>query len=406
MKKGHLSEYFIDFAVKTLSAVEADRHRSNQHEFDGVSKLRAMLGDDDKRNIPAVFIYLNDDDPEPLREEGFLSWYDARRAHPTRTEYRLYFPDTVVSDNATEGDLLIIAQRPDETLMVIIAEGESTVANQLLWLFGVGEAKLPGFSVKGELEADQVRLEFASRLILEEIGVVVEQVDENYLDQMLERFGGRFPTTREFSDYARGTLGDIDLTADPDAAVLALMEREEVLFRTMERHLIGDRLQGGFAEVDDFLKFSLSVQNRRKSRAGSALENHLEHLFGLLGLKCDRTPVTEGKAKPDFLFPGTAAYQDPAFPAELLTMLGVKSTCKDRWRQVLAEADRITNKHLLTLEPSISTNQTDEMQQRRLQLVLPRALHETFTKAQRGWLMPVSDLAELIRDRQAAAHAD
>ncbi|NJR78742.1 type II restriction endonuclease [Sphingomonas corticis] len=403
MKKGHLSEYFIDFAVKTLSAVEADRHRSNQHEFDGVSRLRAMLGDDDKRNIPAVFIYLNDDDPEPLREEGFLSWYDARRAHPTRTEYRLYFPDTVVSDNATEGDLLIIAQRPDGTLMVIIAEGESTVANQLLWLFGVGEAKLPGFSVKGELEADQVRLEFASRLILEEIGVVVEQVDENYLDQMLERFGGRFPTTREFSDYARRTLGDIDLTADPDAAVLALMEREEVLFRTMERHLIGDRLQGGFAEVDDFLKFSLSVQNRRKSRAGSALENHLEHLFGLLGLKCDRTPVTEGKAKPDFLFPGTAAYQDLAFPAELLTMLGVKSTCKDRWRQVLAEADRIADKHLLTLEPSISTNQTDEMQQRRLQLVLPRGLHETFTKAQQGWLMPVSDLVALVRDRQVCA---
>lgn len=406
MKKGHLSEYFIDFAVKTLSAVEADRHRSNQHEFDGVSRLRVMLGDDDKRNIPAVFIYLNDDDPEPLREEGFLSWYDARRAHPTRTEYRLYFPDTVVSDNATEGDLLIIAQRPDGTLMVIIAEGESTVANQLLWLFGVGEAKLPGFSVKGELEADQVRLEFASRLILEEIGVVVEQVDENYLDQMLERFGGRFPTTREFSDYARGTLGDIDLTADPDAAVLALMEREEVLFRTMERHLIGDRLQGGFAEVEDFLKFSLSVQNRRKSRAGSALENHLEHLFGLLGLKCDRTPVTEGKAKPDFLFPGTAAYQDPAFPAELLTMLGVKSTCKDRWRQVLAEADRIADKHLLTLEPSISTNQTDKMQQRRLQLVLPRGLHMTFTAAQQGWLMPVSDLVELVRDRQAATGAD
>jgi hypothetical protein len=84
-------------------------------------------------------------------------------------------------------------------------------------------------------------------------------------------------------------------------------------------------------------------------------------------------------------------------------MLGVKSTCKDRWRQVLAEADRITDKHLLTLEPSISTNQTDEMQQRRLQLVLPRGLHETFTKTQQGWLMPVSDLVALVRDRQGRA---
>jgi hypothetical protein len=30
-------------------------------------------------------------------------------------------------------------------------------------------------------------------------------------------------------------------------------------------------------------------------------------------------------------------------------MLGVKTTCSDRWRQVLAEADRIQLKHLLTL---------------------------------------------------------
>lgn len=403
MKQGHLSEYFVDFAVKRLSAVEADRHRSNQHEFDGVSGLRSMLGDEDRRNIPAVFIYLNDDDPDPLREEGFLSWYDARRRHPTRTEWRLYFPDTIVSDNATEGDLLIIARRADGTLMVIVSEGDSTISNQLLWLFGVGQATLPGFSVKGELETDQMRLEFASRYILDQIGLVAEETDENYLDTMLQRFGGGFPTTREFSDYARSTLRDFDLASDPDAAIVALMEREEVLFRTLERHLIGDRLQAGFAEVDDFLRFSLSVQNRRKSRAGSALENHLEHLFGILGVKGDRTPVTEGKAKPDFLFPGTAQYQDPAFPSELLTMLGAKSTCKDRWRQVLAEADRIPDKHLLTLEPSISVNQTDEMQQRRLQLVLPRAIHASYSPAQQGWLVTLGGLVELVLDRQRQA---
>lgn len=403
MKKGHLSEYFVDFAVKHLSAVEADRHRSNQHEFDGVSALRSILGSEDKKNIPAVFIYLNDDDPEPIRDEGFLSWYDARRRHPTRTEWRLYFPDTVVSDNATEGDLLILAQRPDQSLMVIIAEGGSTIENQLLWLFGALDDQLPGFSVKGEVEADQVRLEFASRYILEELGVQVEETDESYLDQMLRRFGADFPTTREFSAFARETLGDFDLVIDPDAGLMALLEREEVLFRTLERHLIGDRLREGFHEVDDFLKFSLSVQNRRKSRAGNALENHLEYLFDVLGLRHDRTPVTEGRAKPDFLFPNVASYRNPDFPTELLTVLGAKSTCKDRWRQVLAEADRVDEKHLLTLEPSISVAQTDEMRQRRVQLVLPARLHETYTAAQREWLLPVRALAALVRERQAAA---
>ncbi len=52
-------------------------------------------------------------------------------------------------------------------------------------------------------------------------------------------------------------------------------------------------------------------------------------------------------------------------------MLGVKSTCKDRWRQVLSEAARIPDKCLLTVEPGISENQTNEMQANRLQLVLP-----------------------------------
>jgi len=56
-------------------------------------------------------------------------------------------------------------------------------------------------------------------------------------------------------------------------------------------------------------------------------------------------------------------------------MLGVKSTCKDRWRQVLAEADRIDQKHLLTLEAAISINQTAEMQSKQLQLVVPAAVH-------------------------------
>ena len=91
----------------------------------------------------------------------------------------------------------------------------------------------------------------------------------------------------------------------------------------------------------------------------------------------------------------------PAFKAIFLTMLGVKSTCKDRWRQVLAEADRISPKHLLTLETGITTDQTDEMQAKSLQLVVPAALHETYTREQRKWIFSVSDFVELVREKQS-----
>lgn len=409
MKKGYLSEYFEGVAAKRLSAVEADETRSNQHEYNATKKMLAFIGRPaEPTRMPARFIYLTDEDPEPIVEDAFLTLYDSRKDQPHRSaEYRFYFPTTTVSLNAAEGDLLVIAKRRDGGLLVLIAENGSSVSRQIEWLFGFSDLTHPGFSVKSELETEQDRIEFASRFILENIGIVVEVSAETYLDAMLEKFKGKFPTTREFSAYARSTLKDINPQEDQDQVLMAWMEREEILFRTLERYLIADRLSMGFGgnvdagvDVDGFLSYSLSVQNRRKSRVGLALENHLELLFIECGLKYARTAVTENKAKPDFIFPSVAAYHNPAFNPLQLTMLGVKSTCKDRWRQVLAEADRIDHKHLLTLETSISAHQTDEMQAKNLQLVLPSGLHETYTPKQQTWLMDITSFTALVRERQ------
>lgn len=409
MKNGYLSEYFDGVAAKRLSAVEADRTRSNQHEYQATKSMLTFMGKPlESTRIPARFLYLTDDDSEAIAEDAFLTLYDSRKDQPHRSsEYRFYFPTTSVSLCAAEGDLLVIAKRHDGGLLVVVAENGSSVAAQIEWLFGFTDLAHPGFSVKSELESEQDRIAFASRFILENIGVVVEASADNYLDAMLEKFKGKFPTTREFSAYARSTLKDLNPVEDQDGVLMAWMEQEEILFRTFERHLIADRLATGFSgdmgvDIDGFLSFSLSVQNRRKSRVGLALENHLELLFTECGIQYKRTAITENKAKPDFIFPGVEAYHDPAFDALRLTMLGVKSTCKDRWRQVLAEADRIEHKHLLTLETSISRHQTDEMQAKNLQLVLPRGLHKTYTPEQQAWLMDVSAFTMLVRERQGA----
>lgn len=404
MRRGYLSEYFEGVAAKRLSAVEADGTRSNQHEYNATKDMLAFIGrPSEKTRLPARFLYLTDDDAEPIVEDAFLTLYDSRKDQPKRSaEYRFYFPTTNVSLNAAEGDLLVIAKCQGGGILVVIAENGSSISTQIEWLFGFTDLVHPGFSVKSELETNQDRIEFASRLILENIGIVVESDDETYLDLMLGNFGGRFPTTRSFSSFARSTLDGMDPNEDQDAVLMAWMEREEVLFRTLERHLIGDRLAQGFKDTDDFIAFSLSVQNRRKSRVGLALENHLEIIFTDCGIRHSRGAVTENRSKPDFLFPGISEYHDPAFDALRLTIMGVKSTCKDRWRQVLAEADRIPYKHLLTLEAAISTSQTTEMQAKHLQLVLPRTLHTTYTTAQQAWVMDVSTLIALVRERQEA----
>jgi hypothetical protein len=268
-----------------------------------------------------------------------------------------------------------------------------------LWF---SDALFPKFSVRSELETEQDRIGLAATFILESIGIEVARTEETFLDQMLAKFGTSFPKTREFSEFARSTLPDIDPRQDPDGALMAWMEREEILFRTLERYLIGEWLQGSFTgEVDDFMSKSLSVQNRRKSRVGYALENHFEMVLGAMGIRYSRTPVTENKAKPDFLFPSVEAYHDSAFPADRLTVLGVKSTCKDRWRQVLSEADRIPGKHLMTLETAISLNQTDEMQAKALQLIVPQSLHDSYKLKQQAWLFSICDFIDLVLARQS-----
>jgi len=410
MKRGYLSEYFEGVAAKRLSAVEADETRSNQHEYNATRQMLEFIGrPEDKTRMPARFLYLNDDDPDPIVEDAFLTLYDSRKDQPHRSaEYRFYFPTTNVSLNAEEGDLLVIAKRRDGALLVVIAEGGSSISRQIEWLFGFSDLAHPGFSVKSELETEQDRIEFASRFILENIGVAVEASESTFLDEMLGRFQAKFPSTREFSEYARSTLKDVSPRDDPDSVLMAWMEREEILFRTLERHLIADRLSKGFmgdiadskVDVDGFLTFSLSVQNRRKSRVGLALENHLELMFSELGICYKRSAITENKSRPDFIFPGQAEYHNPQFDPSRLSMLGVKSTCKDRWRQVLAEADRIDRKHLLTLEAAISTNQTDEMKAKNLQLVLPRILHATYTSTQQDWLLSVGGFVETVRVQQ------
>ena len=111
--------------------------------------------------------------------------------------------------------------------------------------------------------------------------------------------------------------------------------------------------------------------------------------------------MTENNQRPDFLFPSEKAYRTaPETGHTCLTMLGAKSTCKDRWRQVLAEALKIPRKHLLTLEPGISEPQTVQMENSNLQLVVPQSIQDSYMDNQQAWLW---NLGEFIRDVQTRA---
>ncbi|MDE1174527.1 MAG: type II restriction endonuclease [Parvibaculaceae bacterium] len=404
MKRGQLSDYFEGIVVKRLSAVETTPALSNQHEFNGTAPLRQMMGDADRRNIPTRFIWLGQEQ-EAITIEGRVSWYDARRKHPTRTEYRLYYDSNEVTEMMAAGDAFFLAMCRDGSAMVIITPDGTTIQNQLLWLFALEQQPEFQFTFQEVKGNRNVELDFAARYILDELGLELEEPEAGKLDDLVEKFGLVFPTTRLFSELARSSLPEVSALDDPDLALVEWMEREEQLFRRLERRIVAERIGSGFqlagsVDIDGFLSFSLSVQNRRKSRAGYALENHLEAVFRDHGIVYARGSETENRNKPDFLFPGPAEYHDLSFPENRLTMLGSKSTLKDRWRQVLSEAERISEKHLLTLEPGISENQTDEMRAKRLQLVIPQRIQTSYRPEQRSWLMNVAELLALLQSRQ------
>jgi hypothetical protein len=399
-----LSRHFKGIAAKKLTAVEAHPERSNQHEFNGVAALKELFGMDGPLTKRARFVWLSDDDFDLASEDGYVTWYDARANHPTRSEHRLYFPTTSVTERASEGDTVLIARQNDDTVLVIIAASGSAAATQLLWLFGiqVSASQFVFREISGE---NDLVLGAAATFLLDQIGITPENQDDDLLAEMKTRFERGFPTTAEFSAFAQRSLGAIDLVRDPDAGLVALMDREEKLFRIFERHLLTERLTNGFmtageADVDGFVTFSLAVQNRRKSRVGHALEHHTNHVLEANNIRRSRNPVTENRIKPDFLLPGIEEYRMEGFPVERLTVLAVKSTCKDRWRQILTEAQRIPTKHLLTFEPGISAQQMEEMVAHRVQLVVPVPIQSTYSSDQRKELMSVARFIDLVRARE------
>ncbi len=211
-----------------------------------------------------------------------------------------------------------------------------------------------------------------------------------------ESWKQNFPSGLEIIQYAAGYYPTV--VTSPDDQLLERRRIEYDLFLMVEEIHVLDIIRQGFGSVDDFIAMANSVSNRRKSRAGKSLELHLEHIFIEHGLHHFSTQcITEGKKKPDFLFPSAAAYHDDHFPTEKLRMLAVKTTCKDRWRQALNEANKINNIYLFTLQEGVSVAQFKEMKAEGVTLVVPSPLHKKYPEEIRGELLTLDDfISQLI----------
>ncbi|MGM0974784.1 MAG: type II restriction endonuclease [Bacillota bacterium] len=228
-------------------------------------------------------------------------------------------------------------------------------------------------------------------------------VQESFEDRVLELVGGYrdFPTTAEMAQISRDVYMDFYKKRKfiPDKDLLEWIETEYTVFRLIEKVVYKDKLINPFIILEPLIEFANSALNRRKSRAGRSLEHHVNFIFTSVNLPFDNPGQTEAKRKPDFLFPSSQDYADLGYPKDKLIMLGAKTTCKDRWRQVLSEAGRVDSKHLITLQQGISKNQMDEMKEENLTLVVPKPLHTYYPKEYQDRLWTIDKFIQFAKEK-------
>lgn len=215
-----------------------------------------------------------------------------------------------------------------------------------------------------------------------------------------------FPTTYELSLNARNCYNSAyAITAsvikeNPDLEILNWLDAEFQLFKTIENDRYTLRIQTPFKTVEELVNVANTILNRRKSRAGKSLEHHLAEVFKTFELSFETQSVTEDKKKPDFLFPNVGAYLNTNFDSGKLVTLASKTTCKDRWRQILNEADRVKTKHLFTLQQGISKNQLEEMYKYNVCLVVPKTYLTSFPKDFRERILTLDGFIQHVQSKQ------
>ena len=314
--------------------------------------------------------------------DGCLTWYESKR-ELRLTRFTRGFP--FLGADYT-GALFVFVKNTDEDFEGYILNTEDEI-NAYLDAFGLSPADTNRV-VNTDSAAATVREEA-------EIQSFIASLDVD------------FPSSAEMSSAARkisrAVLPDrYTAASDPDKLLLEWTEEEYRLFRALEHARYGERVANGFENVEEFVSLANQVLNRRKSRAGKSLENHLAAIFDGNNISYSAQAVTEGNKKPDFIFPSQEAYRSFDFPVERLTSLAAKTTCKDRWRQILNEADRLRgkNKFLCTLQQGISSMQMDEMQAERVILVVPKAYVCAYPRDRQDRLWTVARFVSYLKEKE------
>lgn len=334
-------------------------------------------------------------DSHPDHRKVRAVWYNNKQRGKTRDEARL------TNFGGKQSALL----HPDSTgalaVFVFVMVPGRGVSECHVWVCEhETEAELVEDRI-GPVEPGQWRLWSPLHPFTDDLFTAARQPTSCWLtpDQIPAAWAGRFPTGVEIINKAISLRNDSSLP--PDKRLMRRRECEFEIFRSVEEAIELPLIKVGFDKIDDFIARAQTILQRRKSRSGLSLELHAKAIFleeNLAeGVDFSHQPESEAGKKPDFIFPTATAYADSSFPTKRLRMLAVKTTCRDRWRQILNEADRVKEKHLLTLQEGISESQFREMTGAGVRLVVPEPLMSKYPESVRPHLQSLESFIGDVR---------
>jgi EcoRII C terminal/Restriction endonuclease EcoRII, N-terminal len=290
-----------------------------------------------------------------------------------------------LQDPESTSRILVLAFGPNNILEAWLARNEDEE--------GVIEGRIgevvPGIPVHRRVIGGQLRLD-------ELFGATTEACDCTMAD-LPRGWALEFPAPTAVNAEAVRRFGGRHL--DPDTRLMRRFECEYRIFRTVEDAHVLPTVAQGFPRMDDFINVAMSVINRRKSRAGKSLELHLETVFTEEEVSFERQRMTETGSVVDFVFPSLERYHAAPASAPDVRILAVKTTLKDRWRQVLQEAKKVPVKHLFTLDEGVSLATYQDMKLRGVELVVPQRRVAHFPEAVRNDLLTLGKFLDLVRPR-------
>lgn len=206
--------------------------------------------------------------------DGCFTWYESKN-ELRLTKFTKQFP--YIGSEYT-GALFVLIKNTDTDYEGFILNTEEEI-NTYLVSFGItpAETNRPLFFNNNE---------FALR-------------EQELITRFINNLEIDFPSSEVMSSAARmiffETMAHKNLASkNPDKTLLAWTDEEYKLFRALEQSRYGKTINKGFDTVDDFVMMANQVLNRRKSRAGKSLENHLSAIFDENNIAYTAQAVTEG----------------------------------------------------------------------------------------------------------------